>query len=159
MGCVTIHRRPERWAIRFQRDMPGNDTSQTARLVERLFRDIVGDALTPKETILTAFEHALTKVREAEAMPEVQLWGEQIRAAREAIGVSQEYLARVIGADHTTVSRWESNKAAPRAHDLSRIVRFFARLGVDFDPFDLDRKRLDLVDDAQGPEQQEDDDA
>lgn len=46
-------------------------------------------------------------------MKETKGFGERLRAARKAAGMTQKYLAQKIGAKHNSVSDWENNKNMP----------------------------------------------
>ena len=51
--------------------------------------------------------------------------GKTIRARREAAGLTQSALARVLGCADTMISRWESGRARPRlkyAEKLSAVL-------------------------------------
>ena len=47
--------------------------------------------------------------------------GERIRAAREALGLSQEKFARQLGIDPTTIRRWELGQGKP-SQKLSEVL-------------------------------------
>lgn len=44
---------------------------------------------------------------------DLQIWGEKIRARREALHLSQLELAEMVGVHQVTVSRWELGQCAP----------------------------------------------
>ena len=48
-------------------------------------------------------------------------FGENIRKYRKAMGLSQENLARAIGKDFTTISRYEKGDVIPNAEDIKLI--------------------------------------
>ena len=48
-------------------------------------------------------------------------FGENIRKYRKAMGLSQENLARAIGKDFTTISRYEKGDIIPNAEDIKLI--------------------------------------
>jgi len=43
-----------------------------------------------------------------------------LRSARVKLGISQSDLARKLGYQHTTISRWESGTSTPSSTDLSK---------------------------------------
>ena len=47
---------------------------------------------------------------------------EKIRALREAKGMTQTELAEALGVDQTTISTWETGKAAPTMFNLQRLA-------------------------------------
>jgi len=62
--------------------------------------------------------------------------GKKIREAREAAGLSLNDLSEVIGADPSTISRWETSRDFPK---FRRLMHALVRLGIDpVEFFDLD---------------------
>jgi len=62
--------------------------------------------------------------------------GSKIREAREAAGLSLNDLSKIIGADPSTISRWETSRDFPK---FRRLMHALVRLGLDpVDFFDLD---------------------
>lgn len=51
-----------------------------------------------------------------------RLVGANLRAAREAVGLSQEDLSRILGIDRRVISRWERGQTEPGYYWLSRIA-------------------------------------
>lgn len=65
-------------------------------------------------------------------------FGENIRKYRKAMGLSQENLARAIGKDFTTISRYEKGDVIPNAEDIKLICD---ELGIfENDLFNSERK-------------------
>ena len=52
-------------------------------------------------------------------------FGENLRGQRKAKGWSQAKLARRVGVDQNTVSRWERDKHLPRADESARLAKAF----------------------------------
>jgi transcriptional regulator with XRE-family HTH domain len=50
------------------------------------------------------------------------LFGERIKVAREASGMSQKLMASRLGVKAATVAKWESGKEGPRANRLQMIA-------------------------------------
>jgi transcriptional regulator with XRE-family HTH domain len=50
------------------------------------------------------------------------LFGERIKHAREASGMSQKLMASRLGVKNSTVAKWESGKEGPRANRLQMIA-------------------------------------
>jgi transcriptional regulator with XRE-family HTH domain len=50
------------------------------------------------------------------------LFGERLRNAREAAGMSQQQMASRLGVKGTTVNNWEAGKEDPRANRLQMIA-------------------------------------
>jgi transcriptional regulator with XRE-family HTH domain len=50
------------------------------------------------------------------------LFGERIKRAREASGMSQKLMANRLGVKSATVAKWESGKEGPRANRLQMIA-------------------------------------
>lgn len=48
--------------------------------------------------------------------------GDNIRALREAKGISQRELAEALGVDQSAVSNWERGKAEPTAFNIRRLA-------------------------------------
>lgn len=51
-----------------------------------------------------------------------------IKMNRQLLGISQEFLAKQIGVDSGTLSRWEVGKGAPSKEQLERLNKFLASL-------------------------------
>lgn len=51
----------------------------------------------------------------------VTTFGERLRLAREAVGLTQERLADLLGVDQVQVSKWERGNTQPRMERLQRI--------------------------------------
>jgi putative transcriptional regulator len=62
--------------------------------------------------------------------PVRSVWGQRIRAARKAAGLSQVQLARAVGVVQQIVSNWECGKTAPHYDCRPRLARV---LGVNAD--------------------------
>jgi transcriptional regulator with XRE-family HTH domain len=56
------------------------------------------------------------------------IWGQRIRDARQAAGLTQAQLALALGVDQANVSRWERGMLSPRDDRRARIAEI---LGVD----------------------------
>ena len=54
--------------------------------------------------------------------------GGQLVRARQARGLSQRELARTIGADPSTLSKWEQGKRTPQGPSIHRVRRFLDSL-------------------------------
>jgi len=50
------------------------------------------------------------------------------RLLRESAGLSQDDIARVVGADRSSISRWERGRRKPSRRIASRYVAVIARL-------------------------------
>jgi transcriptional regulator with XRE-family HTH domain len=50
-----------------------------------------------------------------------------LREAREALGLTQDDLARLVGVKQPTISRWEAAKATPRARHAIRLAELLER--------------------------------
>ena len=55
--------------------------------------------------------------------------GKEIRAAREALMMTQEQLARAIGTTTVSVNRWENGKTPPRMTFMLKLITFFKEKG------------------------------
>lgn len=56
-------------------------------------------------------------------IPVRTVWGQRIRAARKAVGLSQVQLAAAVGVVQQIVSNWECGKTAPRYDCRPRLAR------------------------------------
>lgn len=52
-------------------------------------------------------------------------FSQKVRDTRNALGWSQEELARNLGVSFATVNRWENNKTSPSKLALEKIESFF----------------------------------
>lgn len=50
-------------------------------------------------------------------------FGDQLRAAREATGLTQEQLAEAVGVSQEAVSQWENGGSYPRTQNVAPIAR------------------------------------
>jgi transcriptional regulator with XRE-family HTH domain len=57
---------------------------------------------------------------------------EQIRKKRKELGMSQEELAKLIGATQANISWWESGEVEPKASSLRRLAEVFGCTVDDF---------------------------
>jgi len=55
-------------------------------------------------------------------MPGLRPWGQRLRAARRAMGLSQKRLARILGVDESTVGRWEAGRSLPRKESVEALL-------------------------------------
>lgn len=68
-------------------------------------------------------------------MKTAEVRGNKIREAREEAGLSLNGLAQLIGADPSTISRWETSRDFPK---FRRLMHALVKLGIDpIDFFDL----------------------
>ncbi len=73
--------------------------------------------------------------------------GQKIRIAREASGITQEELAKEIGVEPPTVSRWETGAFRPRPETIQKLAAILGRktdwlLGIDASNNDEVRKEF-----------------
>ena len=53
------------------------------------------------------------------------MYGEKIKEKRQALGMSQEYLAEQLGISRQAVSKWEMNKSQPTMANLRELAKIF----------------------------------
>ena len=56
--------------------------------------------------------------------PEVR-FGRRLKAAREAAGIRQAYVAEVLGVTRQAVGQWESGKSSPNPDTLARLAEIY----------------------------------
>ena len=62
----------------------------------------------------------------------MKISGNQVKAARDLLGITQTELAEAAGVSMKTIFRFEANKAAPYASSLEKILAELARRGIEF---------------------------
>jgi len=67
------------------------------------------------------------KAKPAEEATETIPLGEKIRAARIALGMSQQELADAVGVSAATVSNWEKGRSMPRTKNLEEVEKIIAK--------------------------------
>jgi ribosome-binding protein aMBF1 (putative translation factor) len=60
----------------------------------------------------------------AEDSTELRTYGDHVRAKRLVLGLFRREVAEMIGVDETTIYNWESNRNAPAARVIQRVVEF-----------------------------------
>lgn len=66
------------------------------------------------------------------------IWGSNIRAQRERLGLSREALARRIGVSPPTIWRWETGKSAPTITHMYALAAEFDVTPGDLFPLGLE---------------------
>jgi transcriptional regulator with XRE-family HTH domain len=62
----------------------------------------------------------------------MKISGKQVAAARELSGITQDELARALGLDGNTISRFESGLSEPHRSNLAKIQAELERRGIEF---------------------------
>jgi transcriptional regulator with XRE-family HTH domain len=62
----------------------------------------------------------------------MKISGKQVAAARELIGITQDELAKALGLDGNTISRFEGGQSEPHRANLAKIQAELERRGIDF---------------------------
>jgi DNA-binding XRE family transcriptional regulator len=57
---------------------------------------------------------------------EPRTYGDHVRARRLELGLFRREVAEMIGVDETTIYNWESNRNAPAARVIRRVVEFLS---------------------------------
>ena len=63
-------------------------------------------------------------------------WGNRIREARKALGLSQATLAEKLGVSQPTINRWELGRVEPKTLHRVALARFFDITVDDLFPMD-----------------------
>ncbi len=53
----------------------------------------------------------------------LRLWGTNIRHRRNALGMTQEQLAKILDVGQATISRWEAGDSEPRRKHKAELAR------------------------------------
>lgn len=67
-----------------------------------------------------------------------RFWGERIRLARQAAGLTQVQLAAAMGVAQQVVSAWEKGLYGPRDHKRIRLARILEKTVDELFPYDDD---------------------
>lgn len=113
-----------------------DDLAKQARVDERTIRNAESDRFCPRAAVRARVHRAFEQLsgnrplEELLSSPPPSLPGDEIRRRREAMGLTQEQLARRIGiADDNTISRIELGEQQPRMRTLAAIEHALANLG------------------------------
>jgi transcriptional regulator with XRE-family HTH domain len=60
-------------------------------------------------------------------------FGEELKRARDAMGLTQQDVANRLGVTIQAVSQWETDKTAPEAQNLLSVLRLLALIPENFD--------------------------
>jgi DNA-binding transcriptional regulator YiaG len=77
---------------------------------------------------VTRFMPAIIKFLGRDPRPRPQKFSALLRHLREALGLSQEALARMIGADESALSDWEAERHWPTPASIKKAVQMFPEL-------------------------------
>lgn len=67
-------------------------------------------------------------------MKRLELWGRNLRGAREGVGFTQAELAERIGVQQSSVARWEAGVAAPSDERKIALARLLNQEAYDLFP-------------------------
>ena len=62
----------------------------------------------------------------------MKLSGKQVAAARDLIGITQDELAKAVGLEGNTISRFEGGQSEPHRSNLAKIQAELERRGIEF---------------------------